>query len=174
MERIRNFIYDISDGLIKLLIIACMILVIAFKLNTAMPDINILGYAINSDTNEKQASKEASDNKVVSIDLTQGDTKVDENAIQNSSEGASTVEVSAQQSREQETTDVISKTIVVPAGYTTQQIGDLLQKEHIVKDFSAFMKVVEELGYSEKLRSGDYKLNSDMTYEEIAQILVGL
>lgn len=172
MERIKNFFYDISDGLIKLLVIACMVLVIVFKLNTAMPDINILGYAINSDANGTEAAKGGSDNQVVSIDLTQGEAQVGENTSQNSSEDANAA-ADSQQSGEQASTEVISKTIVVPSGYTTQQIGDLLQKEHIVKDFSAFMKVVEELGYTQKLKSGDYQLNSDMTYEEIAQILVG-
>lgn len=197
MEKIKNFLYDVSDGLIKLIVVACMVFVIAIKLNTAMPDINILGYAMNSDANAKATQQEA-DNKVISIDLTQGDPKVDEIAKQEPSQDeenkentADTVQSDAQnpstqaevekpkeeskpEQSNQVATEVISKTIVVPSGYTSQKIATMLQEERIIKDLHAFLKVVDELGYSSKLRTGTYKLNSDMTYEEIANKLVGL
>lgn len=198
MERIKNFLYDISDALIKLIVVACMIFVIAVKLNTAMPDINILGDGFKINTDLSESNSPIGKSKEISIDLTKENVTVNEkndnkkikddnsSGFENGQQDLISEENQTQQPQNPQNTlssqnaqinselELITKTVTIPSGYTSKKIAGLLENEKIIKDSEAFLKVVSELGYSSKLRMGSYTLNSDMTYEEIANKLVGL
>lgn len=229
MEFIKNLLYDISDSVIKLIVVGAMVFVIAFKLNTAMPDIDVFGYA-NQGEVMGESEQKVDDANVISIDLT--DSSINKNTAnaqgQNTSnpdsatddntkkEAENQKQMTAQDPQqkpdatktntqanadapadEQKKNDAqtkpktqeeikaeeeakkkieaerVTKKIVIESGYTSQKIASVLVNDKVIKDAGAFLDVVAELGYTSKLRSGTYYLSSDMTYEEIANKLVG-
>lgn len=216
MEFIKNFLYDISDSVIKLLVVAVMIFVIAFKLNTAMPDIDVFGYQTGTGEQPSEQVQKEEDNKVISIDLTDSNVNKDAAKVANPADSANAAnptdaqkpqtqqQANAQtqtqtqgdaqaqtqaqtqpktktpeQIREEEEAkkkleaEKVTTKVVIEAGYTSQKIASTLVSAKVIKDSKAFLDVVAELGYTSKLRSGTYYLSSDMTYEEIANKLVG-
>lgn len=230
MEFIKNLLYDISDSVIKLLVVAAMVFVIAFKLNTAMPDIDVFGYNANQDQAANQMEQKTDDSNVISIDLT--DSSINKSATQTPDQDQANAneqkQITATDQKKPDTADAqsgtqtagqtdaqanadgqkpdgaadnkktdqakpkteqeikaeqeakkkleaerVTKKIVIESGYTSQKIASVLVNDKVIKDAGAFLDVVAELGYTSKLRSGTYYLSSDMTYEEIANKLVG-
>ena len=56
-------------------------------------------------------------------------------------------------------------------GMTSYKVADILQKAGIVNDSHEFDKFLMDNGYANHINIGVFKLNSSMTYEEIAKIL---
>ncbi len=67
----------------------------------------------------------------------------------------------------------VSKTIDIKAGSSGYSIGKLLESEGLVTDTNTFIKRVEELGLGAKLRSGSFKLSTDMSLDEVIYKISG-
>lgn len=50
-------------------------------------------------------------------------------------------------------------------------ISDLLFENNIIDDATKFNKFLEDEGYSRYIQLGDFELSSDMSYEEIAEVI---
>lgn len=67
--------------------------------------------------------------------------------------------------------EAVTKTVVVPPGYTTAEIADLLVKEGLVADRRAFVWYCRFHGLDGKLQAGEYVLSSDAGIAALAATL---
>jgi YceG-like family len=56
-------------------------------------------------------------------------------------------------------------------GMTSDEVARLLEKKHILEDGDAFLTYLNVTEASKALQVGTYDINSDMSYEEIADLL---
>jgi UPF0755 protein len=62
--------------------------------------------------------------------------------------------------------------IEIPSGATTTGIANILEEEGVIADARAFIVYCKLNGYDGKLKAGKYQLNSSMSLEDVATILV--
>ncbi|MCM1272201.1 MAG: hypothetical protein NC225_00690 [Clostridium sp.] len=68
--------------------------------------------------------------------------------------------------------DYVKATITVQAGMGSYEVAVLLQNAGIIKDASDFDVYLNRNGYSTQIRIKSQEFNSNMSYEEIAKLLV--
>lgn len=181
MERIKDFLYDISDLLISLLIIAVIFTVISWKLNESIP-IDTLSVptaseepAAKPDTSAQKPASPPSDTEGTTpsaannsvADASDADKPIAENAN-------GTPEPLAKPPAKPATTSPAAGkavTIEIPSGSPGVTIGKILKDNGLITDVNTFIKKVDELGLGPKLRSGSFDLKTDMTLEQIIKIL---
>lgn len=185
MERIKDFLYDISDLLISLLIIAVIFAVISWKLNESIPIDTLADPAVSeepaakpdasakvpeSETSETEATTPSAANNPVS-DASDADKPIGDNP-------SGTPEPPAQPpvqppAKPADASPVAGKavTIEIPSGSPGVAIGKILKDNGLITDVSTFIKKVDELGLGPKLRSGSFNLKTGMTLEQIIKTL---
>ncbi len=165
MEKLKDILYDLSDVIISLVIIAVIFIVVSWKLNDAMP----LDSTFFTEQSTAEASATfASTDETVSIVMTE--------AITTTAEPASEVNTTAPVATTAVATNppgVVSKTITIRSGSSGNVIAKQLKDAGIIKDTTEFLKVVDKLGVGTRLQVGSFKLSSDMSYEQIARKLSG-
>ena len=62
-------------------------------------------------------------------------------------------------------------TITVSSGMESTEVAAMLEKAEIIKDAEDFDNYLVTQGISDKIQINTFKLNSNMTYEEIAKII---
>lgn len=75
--------------------------------------------------------------------------------------------------KEPKETPVIKTTVTIGEGEPSSVAAQQLESEKIIKDRHEFDKFLEDKKYAPLVRPGSYEINSDMTYEEMAQKLMG-
>lgn len=136
-------------------------------------------------TPEQQAQEESVPDTSVSsdssdmVDLTENSSseKVEETE---EVEEDSSAEADTSQSEEteeetdtsEETTDTLSAVIVIEEGDPSSVASSQLQNQGIIESATEFNDFLEENNYITLLRPGSYEVNSDMTFQEIAEILM--
>ena len=63
--------------------------------------------------------------------------------------------------------DYFEVTIVIPPGSSAQSIGDILVNNRLIADRNEFLVRVVEMKLDTKLKSGSFKIDSEMTLDEI-------
>lgn len=63
-------------------------------------------------------------------------------------------------------------TITVTSGMYSEAVSQKLEEAGIVKNWREFNEYLTSNGYSERLQTGTHSFNSEMDYNEIAEILV--
>lgn len=63
--------------------------------------------------------------------------------------------------------DYFEVTIVIPPGSSAQSIGDILVNNRLIADRNEFLVRVVEMKLDTKLKSGSFKVDSEMTLDEI-------
>jgi len=174
----KDIIYDISDIVISLVIITVIFFVISWKLNESMP----ISYQVdNTDT-----SPIASNDTVETAPDTE--TSVDDIPFAEERPTEGDPVVAEPEVIEPEVTDpvpeVITPTpstpsgqeveIVIPSGSTGFAIAKILKDQGFISDINGFISKVEEMGLGAKLRSGTFKLKTDMNQEQVIKILAGV
>jgi UPF0755 protein len=67
-----------------------------------------------------------------------------------------------------------SKVVIIPDGSTFQQVADLLEREHLIKNAFAFVLFGKSQSADRKVHAGEYELNPGMTPADIlAKLLNG-
>jgi len=90
-----------------------------------------------------------------------------------SNEDVSEEEQSETTEENQETSsDAVTTTIVIAEGDPSSFATNQLQNQGIIESASEFNDFLEENGYTVRLRPGSYEVSSDMTFQEIATILM--
>lgn len=64
--------------------------------------------------------------------------------------------------------DLITYELVVNRGMTTGEIASILKEKGIIKNQKDFEQYLVDVGYSNKIRVGKYKLNNKLSFREIA------
>ena len=67
--------------------------------------------------------------------------------------------------------DTHKEVFTVQPGASAAQIGDELQRRHLVRSGLAFRLVVDQKGVGNSLAAGDYELSPSMTTDEIVEVL---
>ncbi len=181
MEKLKNFAYDISDLLFSLIIIAIIFAVVSWKLTDVM-QINWFSN-INENPIEIDESMTASSldkiNNLPANEPTVSDTTVTE-VTEVSEVNETTTTDTEEKKPEAEATTETNKTsegknitFTVKSGSTGYKIAKNLKNQGIIDDVNTFIKKLDEMKLANKLRSGKFKLNTNMSLEEIIKILAG-
>ncbi len=163
MEKLKDILYDLSDVIISLIIIAVIFGVVSWKLNDTLP---IKSTLFSSDQSETSVvASQTTPEVTVNITMTESaDTP------QGKSQTTEIIETTVAQST---TSDIVKKKITIKSGSSGNVIAKQLKQAGIIEDANAFLKVVAKLGVGNRLQIGTFSLSSDMSYEEIALILAG-
>ncbi len=107
---------------------------------------------------------------------TEGTTEATTEATEGTTEATTeategTTEVTTEVNSTDIATDYITAEITVSKGMNSEQIAKLVQDAGIIDDYMEFDRYLNENGYSNMLSVNTFKLNSNMSYEEIAKEL---
>ncbi len=161
MEKFKDFLYDMSDIIISLLIIAVIFVVISWKLNDTI--------TIQKPTVTEVSSEQSND--TIDIDLSnepiEDITDTTDKPIESNPDTEEPVE---------EEPIVIEPILVevifeVPGGSTGYDIARSLQANGLIDDITDFLQVVTDNDLGTKMQSGEFKLNTSMDYLTIAKVL---
>lgn len=188
LEKLKDFFYDMSDVLLSIVIIAIMFYTISWKLSDTMSytpafDIPFMtseatspeipeatpidsgSVAIADDSPAVSEPTSTDDGEV--IDMTPVEVETPEVVQPTTPEAAKP---------QNETINIIqSKEIsfVVPSGMLASSIIQKLLDEGLIQNKSDFSKRLAERKLDSKLRSGTFKLSTDMSYDQIINKLTG-
>ncbi len=179
MERIRDFLYDISDLLISLLIIAAIFTVISWKLNESIP-IDTLSAAQTTEEPAAPPESEPQDPNATPPDSETAQTPVPADTATDASDADKPI-ADQPGTQEPDTTPPAAPleigkeiTVEIPGGSPGIAIGKILKDKGLITDVSAFIKKVDELALGPKLRSGSFKLKTGMSLEAIIKTLANV
>lgn len=126
-----------------------------------------------SDSDAREESDKKTDAAVITAepDVTDEPASVDVSttAQQTADAPAETTEETATTAASQE--DYVTATITVIGGMGSEEVALLLEDAGIVESAAAFDSFLNQNGYSTRIEIGTFEVNSQMTYEEIADIL---
>jgi len=177
MERIRDFLYDISDLLISLLIIAAIFTVISWKLNESIPIESTMSPPTTEELPAAQTppaveenSAEPEDTDATSdpasdpvTDASDADKPIAGDTVQEPSDSPVSPPAAGK-----------AVTIEIPSGSPGVAIGKILKDKGLITDVSAFIQKVDTLGLGPKLRSGSFTLKTGMDLEQIIKVLANV
>ena len=88
-------------------------------------------------------------------------------------ENADTEETEEDQEEEVEEDPVVTTTVTIGDGQPSSVAASQLLDQNIIEDRFDFDSFLEDNNYAPLVRPGSYEIKSDMSYEEIAQALMG-
>lgn len=187
MNKLKDFLYDISDYLLGLIIIAVIAGLIFFRMGDSLTmDFNFMA---KGDANESTISKVSE----VEEDTNTPEVKVsDSDTISLSTEGEENVEtgntlkpvetvqeaptqVQSVSQAKPETSQVADTTVTikVPQGSSAYGIGKILRSNGLIKNEKDFYNRSIEMKLDSKLQSGTFKLKTSMSLDDIIRKLAG-
>lgn len=90
---------------------------------------------------------------------------------------ASTTEAETTQaeneSTETEASTVITYTLTIASGMSSNTVCDILKKNGIIADSGDFDRFLVSSGYADRIRVGSFEVNSGMSYDELAVAFCG-
>lgn len=154
MNTIKNFIYNISDILVALLIIAAAVVIIGWRVNAIMdyPDT----IAAQTETASEQAAADSSseagstDEQTADASKTSGDAD-----SQTASAGKNSEPV----------------TVTVAQNHTVSDIAQTLVSAGIISDPQVFIDAVNAAEAATQLKYGTFTIPAKATMEQIVQIM---
>ena len=180
LKRIKDFIYDINDIFVALIIVLIAAGIIIWR------STSIMAYSGQSTANQpSNAHTNTIDVDFSGVDLTPtpvGDhDEPDQSGEDQSGEDQQGEEQSGQGTQDGQDTqtepsddDVITATITIEKGVGSwSAVANRLVDAGLIKaeEKSAFIKKVNDLGLGTKLQIGTFKLSSDMSFEEMIKVL---
>lgn len=159
MEKVKDFLYDISDLFFSLLIIGIIFFVVSWKLTDTMS----VSWFSNIDRDPIEETEVV---EVTTPNLEEEVTVTDpvEEVTEPVEEVTEPVE---------EIVEVRDVTFEVAPGSSGYKIAVQLQEEGLITDVDEFIQTLGDLKLGNKLRAGTFKLNTGMTVEEIIKKLAG-
>ncbi len=167
MERLKNFAYDISDLLFSLIIIAIIFVVVSWKLTDVM---QISLFSNIDDTTIQITDSATSLDKINSLPINNENTTVSEANVTEVTEVKTEENTEANVKASTENKEI---TFVVNSGSTGYQIAKDLKSKGIITNINDFIKRLDELKLANKLRTGEFKLNTNMNLDDIINTLAG-
>jgi len=162
LEKWKDLVHDYSDLFIALLIVTTMGLVVYFNLVSLFDEDRMVVAQPEAPHQEDQAEQASEEEPTLMIDLEE------------------TEEMAEQEEEEPETPeprdqaeDTEPVSITISPGTAGSQIGDLLVEKGLLNETESFIQAAEELGLSNRLRSGTYHIPPDASAEEMVRIISG-
>lgn len=163
VEKIKDFVYEITDILLAIVIALIIIFVIGLNLGGWFNFIsidNILDSPnINTSTQNNYSSEmdTQQDNSQTDLDQSVDDDDIStENLAENNSMQVSVIEV---------------KSITIPSGTPAVGIANILLENKLIDNVPKFIEVAEKMNVSAKLKSGTFEITSTSSLEEIVKII---
>lgn len=166
MEKVKDFLYDISDFVFSLLIILIIFFVVSWKLTDTMQVqwFTNIGRSDVAVEFTDEATPDLDDigtpqEEVIDITPTEEETPVEETPVE--------------ETPVEEVVEIKEITFVIEPGSPGFKIATNLETEGLIDSVDEFIQKLDELNLGNKLRAGDFKLNTGMTVEEIIRTLAG-
>lgn len=160
MNTIKNFLYDISDLFLSLLIIGIIFLVVSWKLTDTMA-VSWFSNIGDIATTDLELAEATTPETSVLPPPVEEIPQVEE------------VPIEVEPENEIEIIEIKDVTFTVAPGSTGYKIAKNLKNDSLIADVDEFLLKLEDLGLGSKLRAGDFKLNTGMNVEEIIHVLAG-
>ncbi len=180
MERIKDLLFDLSDILISLVIVAAIFFIVSWKLSETMP----LSFALFQAP--QVSSPKIADSQTVTAAPTVSEvamtaepvTNAQSQDAQEATEETPSTSIDAVPEPTKANIPVTNApikriTIDIPAGSTGDAIAKILKSSGLIEDISAFNRTVETLKLGNKLRAGSFTLSTDMSLEILARRIAG-
>lgn len=171
-EKIKDFLYDISDIFVSLLIIGVIFFAVSWKIS------DTLSVDINAPLSPSTETTEAIETTEASIVVTPVDSS-SETSTEATTE--STTEATTEASTEPVTEtptqapvqNLVLENFVVSDGELGYTIGENLEAQGFVHDADDFVQRLIQMGYDSKLRAGTFKLDKRDSLDVIIKVLAG-
>lgn len=161
-EKIKDFLYDISDIFVSLLIIGMIFFAVSWKISdTLSVDVNA-----PVTTTEAVATTEGAIIVVTPIETTETVESTDENP-------EDSTEPVTEPATQPVTQTANLENFTVNDGELGYTIGVNLEAQGFISDKNAFVKRLIEMGYDSKLRSGTFKISKSDDLDTIIKVLSG-
>ncbi len=191
MEQVKDFLFDLSDILISLIIVAVIFTVVSWKLNetipisfslfekdarpqTTQPVTKTPGAAVIIDGSAPATDIEGTDSTIIApIDSTLVSPTDDPVVIPDPSTQIENSNSAETATPKPEVTPKSTKkiTIEIPAGSSGDGIARILKSNGLITDIKLFNKTIETMGLGSKLRAGTFKISADMSVESIIKLI---
>ena len=187
--RLNYFLRGLGVGVV----VTTLILTISHNANRKMSDNEIIERArelgMTFETQSESTSKEettsaieTTEQEMTQEETTQSETSQPETAREQTTQGETTQSETTQQTTKEQTTqeessqesttaqngDVITYTLTVVKGMSSNAVCRLLNENGIIDNAADFDNYLVSKGYAEKIRVGSFDVRSDMSYEELA------
>lgn len=175
-EKIKDFLYDISDIFVSLLIIGVIFFAVSWKIS------DTLSIDINSTTNTTTEGVETTEgSKIVVTPVEPTEASTEASTEEGATEATTTAPTEAPteaptQAPTQAATQAGTQALenfVVGDGELGTTIGRNLEAQGFVSDSDDFVKRLIEMGYDSKLHAGTYKISKSDSLDTIIKVLAG-
>ncbi len=161
LEKMKDIVYDMSDVILSLLIIAMIFFVVSWKISDSMAfEITAPDKPTASVTLPEETTAPVIDPPVI-VDVTPGETP---------STGGKPKGGEVTILPDTEVRDIVLEIKPGSSGYS---IAKQLEDEGLIPDTTTFINRLDERELSTKLQSGSFKLKSDMDMDQIIDKLTG-
>lgn len=123
-------------------------------------------------TAEEATTEEVTTEEVSTEEVTTEEVTTEEVTTEEATTEKATTEEATTESSKKEDNKYVEAEITVTSGMSSTEVARLIQEVGIIKDYLDFDNFLNANGYSTQIRVKTTKLNSNMTYEEIAQALI--
>ena len=168
MEKLKDFLYDISDILLALFIISIMATVISWKFAGSFEVSANIPSSQEPESSFQQIETEPEQTEPEQTEPEQNQTGEDATIVDKN-----TLEESNPQSPSEPEQAVVYTRVQIPSGSTGVIIAGILKDTGIIDNTSDFINRTESRGLISKLQSGTFKIGSDMDLDEIIDKLTG-
>ncbi|OJV66390.1 MAG: hypothetical protein BGO41_02875 [Clostridiales bacterium 38-18] len=160
-EKIKDFLYDISDIVLSLLIIGLIFFAVSWKIS------DTLSMDVDPPTDSAIETTTGSPISVTPVESTDASIESTEESTE------ATTEATTEPTTEAATEAPKLENFVVADGELGYTIGKNLESQGFVADSDDFVKRLIEMGYDSKLRSGTYKISKSDSLDTIIKVLAG-
>lgn len=171
IDKIKNFLYDISDMLLSLLIIALIFYAVSWKISdTLSPD---------TEQNKNDIIK-AENQPKKPIETPKAETEAPketevpkETVPPKETEKPKETDKPAKDDSKETTTPGEMVTFTIAPGSSGYAIGKSLMEKGFVENADEFTKRIIELGVDNQLKAGDFKLAKGDALDTVINVLIG-
>jgi cell division protein YceG involved in septum cleavage len=159
MEKIKNFVYDKSDILVTLVIIAIAAAIIWFGINNIMKPYEIEAQAQPTTTEEDTATPSAA------TPVTTPPATTATGVVTPTGQGI------AANNNKGEPVSAKAAKIIIQSGETSDQIWDKLVAAGAIKNKNTFISTLEKLNIVNKVQLGTFQIPAGATVEDVCRII---
>ena len=151
IDKIKDILYDGTEYILMIAIIAAVALVINWRLDGL--------FAMDVENSDKQITL---DNESIVDDY---------NEYVKNTEDETPKEEETEDNEEVKETENVVINVTIPSGALPNQIANILVSKGLVESKSEFIDKVVEMGVEKKLKSGTFKIAKGSSLEEIVNII---
>lgn len=124
---------------------------------------------------KNKTNKDAKKQQRASADEQKTDSKDNKDSIKKTKKNPDKKTVQNKSTKKKDKKDkkdsVKTYKLVIESGMPSSKVGEMLEKNKIIDDAQKFNKFLEDKDYSQRVQLGEFKIKSNMTYEEIAKAI---